>query len=137
MVIFPVVFHDQVDGRCVLSLCYRTMSLDDEGFGYAKAIKEVLLEAAPPHAPPALEMCAPPGDLAQDFEAGAREKACLMRTAELQQLATEVGVPSGSRREQIIDALASWASKACLTHVQAQLSDGAPAREAAAQDAGP
>ena len=60
-----------------------------------------------------------------------------MKTAELQQLAAEVGVPPGSRREQIIDALASWASKACLAHVQAQLFDGASARGAAAQDAGP
>ena len=44
-----------------------------------------------------------------------------MKTAELQKLAAEVGVPPGSRREQIIDALASWASKACLAHLQAQL----------------
>ena len=40
MVIAPVVFYDQEDGRCVLSLCYRTISLDDEGFGYAKTIKK-------------------------------------------------------------------------------------------------
>ena len=68
-------------------------------------------------------MWAPSGDLAQDFEAGARKKECFMKTAELQKLAGEevVGVPSGSRREQIIDAIASWASKACLTHLQAQL----------------
>ena len=138
MVISPVVFHDQEDGRCVLSLCYRTISLDDESFGYAKAIQKVLLEAAPPRALPALEMWTPCGDLAQEFEARARKKECFMRTAELQKLAAEVvGVPSGSRREQIIDALASWASKACLTHLQAQLCDGASAREAAAQDAGP
>ena len=137
MVIAPVVFYDQEDGRCMLSLCYRTISLDDEGFGYVKATKKVLLEAAPPRALPALEMWTPCGDLAQDFEAGARKKVCRMKTGELQKLASEVGVPSGSRREQIIDALASWASKACLAHLQAQLSDGAPAREDAAQDAGP
>ena len=45
-----------------------------------------------------------------------------MKMAELQKLAAEIGVPSGSRREQIIDALVSWASKVCLTHLQAQLS---------------
>ena len=48
MVIAPVVFYDQEDGRCVLSLCYRTISLDDEGFGYAQTIKNIFLEAAPP-----------------------------------------------------------------------------------------
>ncbi len=120
MVISPVVFHNHDDGACVLSLCYRTISLDDEGFGYAKAIKKVLLEAAPPRALPALQMWTPSGDLAQEFEAGARKKECFMKTAELQKLAAEVGVPSGPRKEQI-DALASWASKACLTHLQAQL----------------
>jgi hypothetical protein len=135
MVISPVVFHNQVDGRCVLSLCYRTISLDDEGFGYAKAIKKVLLEAAPPRALPALQMWTPSGDLAQEFEAGARKKECFMKTAELQQLAAEVGVPSGSRREQIIDALAAWASKACLAHLQAQLC-GESVCEAAAPGAG-
>ena len=59
MVIATVVCYDQEDGRCVLSLCYRTISLDDEGFGYAKAIKKVLMEAAPPRALPALAMWTP------------------------------------------------------------------------------
>ena len=46
-----------------------------------------------------------------------------MRTAGLQQLAAEVGLPvEGLSRNRIIDALAAWASKACLSHLEAQLS---------------
>ena len=50
MVIAPVVFYEQVGGRCVMSLRYRAASLDDEGLGYAKTIKKVLVEAASPRA---------------------------------------------------------------------------------------
>ena len=137
MVIAPVVFYEQVGGRCVMSLRYRAASLDDEGLGYAKTIKKVLLEAASPRALPKLEMWTPCGDLAQEFEGGARKKECFMKTAELQQLAAEIGVPvEDLKRDQTIDALAAWASKACMSHLEAQLR-GEPAAAPASGDAAP
>ena len=65
MVIGPVVFYDRREGRCVASLSYRTMSLDDESFGYAQTIKKVLVPAPAPRLHPTLEMWLPAGDLAQ------------------------------------------------------------------------
>ena len=60
-----------------------------------------------------------------------------MKTAELQKLAAEVGVPvEGLKRDQTIDALAAWASKACMSHLEAQLR-GEPAAAPASGDAAP
>ena len=122
MVIGLVVFYDQREGRCVTSLSYRTISLDDESFGYAQTIKKVLVPAPAPRLPPKLEMWAPAGDLAQEFEQGARQQKCFMKLDELRQLAAEVGVPhEGLTRDQVIDKIATWASQACQTHVETQL----------------
>ena len=60
-----------------------------------------------------------------------------MQTAELQKLAAEVGVPvEDLKRDQTIDALAAWASKACMSHLEAQLR-GEPAAAPASGDAAP
>ena len=48
MVTAPCVFYDRQDGRTVMSLSYKVVSLDDEGFGYAKKIQTVLVPLAPP-----------------------------------------------------------------------------------------
>ena len=137
MVTVPCVFYDLQDGRTVMSLSYRALSLDDEGFGYAKSatIQKVLVPApAPPI--PKLETWQPSGDLARDFEENARQRKCFMKESELQQLAGEVGVPTaGLKRDQIIDALSAWASTACLSHLEAQLC-GEQARGAAAPAGG-
>ena len=123
MVTAPVVFYDRQGDAAVISLNYRVLSLDDEGFGYAKsaAIQKVLVPApAPPI--PKLEMWQPSGDLARGFEENARQRKCFMKEGELHQLAGEVGVPTaGLKRDQIIDALSAWASTACLSHLEAQL----------------
>ena len=122
MVINPVVFYDQREGRCVTSLSYRTISLDDESFGYAQTIKKVLVPAPAPRLPPALEMWVPGVDLAQEFEEGARQKKCFLKIDGLRHLAAEVGVPHEAlTRDQVIDNLATWASQACQTHLEAQL----------------
>ena len=135
MVISPVVFYDWVDGQSVMSLSYRTISLDDESLGYAKmiSIRKVLVNGPAPRVPH-LEMPAPPArkamwlptmELAKEFEEGARQQKCFMKTEALERLAAEAGVHhEGLRREQIIDNLAAWASKACLLHVEAQLRSG-------------
>ena len=104
-----------------MSLTYKVVSLDDEGFGYAKTIQTVLVPSAAPSIP-RLKMWQPSGDLARDFEENARQRKCFLKEAELQQLAGEVGVPTaGLKRDQIIDALSAWASTACLSHMDAQL----------------
>ena len=104
------------------SLSYRTISLDDDSFGYAQTIKKVLVPAPAPRLPPNLEMWVPAGDLAQEFEQGARQKKCFMKLDELRHLAAEVGVfHDGLTRDQIIDKLATWASQACQEHLESQL----------------
>ena len=110
------------------------MSLDDETFGYAQTIKKVLVPAPAPRLAPTLDMWVPAGDLAQEFEEGARQKKCFMKTEELRHLAAEVGVPhEGLSRDQVIENLATWASQACQTHLEAQLRrelvDAAPSAE--------
>ena len=122
MVISPVVFYDQREGRCVASLRYRTVSLDDESFGYAQTIKKVLVPAPAPRLAPTLDMWVPAGGLAQEFEEGARQKKCFMKIEELRHLAADVGVPQeGLTRDQVIDNLATWASEACQKHQETQL----------------
>eukprot|EP00959_Pyramimonas_sp_CCMP1952_P072382 1511845-Pyramimonas_sp.AAC.1 len=69
-----------------------------------------------------MEMWVPAGDLAQEFEKDARQRQCFMKIEVLQKLAAELGVAhEGLKRDQVIDNLAAWASKACLSHVEAQL----------------
>lgn len=122
MVINPVAFYDQREGRCVASLSYRTISLDDESSGYARTIKKVLVSAPAPRVPPNLELWLPCGDRAREFVEGARHKKCFMKIDALRQLATEVGVPhEGLTRDQVINNLATWASQACQTHLETQL----------------
>ena len=104
------------------SLSYRTISLDDESFGYAQTIKKVLVPAPAPRLHPTLEMWLPAGDLAQEFEEGARQKKCFMKIDALRQSAAEAGVPhEGLTRDQVIDKLATWASQACQEHLESQL----------------
>ena len=127
MVTAPVVFYDRQGDAAVISLNYRVLSLDDEGFGYAKsaAIQKVLVPApAPPIPKLEKQRCLwqPSGDLARGFEENARQRKCFMKESELQQLAGEVGATTaGLKRDQIIDALSAWASTACLSHMDAQL----------------
>ena len=122
MVIGPVVFYDRREGRCVASLSYRTISLDDESFGYAQTIKKVLVPAPAPRLPPTLEMWLTAGGLAQEFEEGARQKKCFMTIDGLRRLAAEVGVLHESvTRDQVIDSLAIWAALECQMHLETQL----------------
>ena len=53
LVTAPVVFYDRQGDAAVISLNYRVLSLDDEGFGYAKsaAIQKVLVPAPAPPIP--------------------------------------------------------------------------------------
>ena len=124
MVISPVVFYDQTEGHCVQSLSYKAISLDDDGIGYAKAqdVRKVLVDAVTPPALPPLQMWTPAGELAQEFEEGARQRKCFMKAEALQQLSAELGIAhEGLKREKLMDKLAAWASKACAAHVETQL----------------
>ena len=126
MVTAPCVFYDRQDGRAVMSLSYKVVSLDDEGFGYAKTIQTVLVPSAAPSIP-RLKMWQPSGDLGRDFEENARQRKCFLKEAELKQLAAEVGVgTAGHWRDRIVDALGEWASAACLSHMEAQLRSEQP-----------
>ena len=74
-----------------MSLSYKVVSLDDEGFGYAKKIQTALVPSAAPSIP-RLKMWQPSGDLARDFEENARQRKCFLKEAELKQLAAN-GLP--------------------------------------------
>jgi hypothetical protein len=53
-----------------------------------------------------------------------------MKAEALQQLAAGVGLAhEGLKREKLADKLSAWASKACLSHLEAQLQEKQAPRE--------
>ena len=127
MVLGPVVFHNE-DSE--LALSYRAISLDSDDhprLRYVKNLREVLVRAPEPlWLPACLDAWTPP-PAAQEFLEQAQSGKCFLVNADLVKLARDLQVPLPSdRRDNMMQALYSWAAHACVAHAQEQLREPAP-----------